>query len=284
MGHNILIVHLSRLGFNLQPVSPEVPVMPISIATSNYDDITADPHYEDRANLTACFRMASRLKMDEGVGNHFSYAVSDDGKQFLMNPFGRHFSNMRASDLMLLDANDAATMERTDRPDPTAWAIHGAMHRNVPQARCVMHLHSKYATVLATLVDSQLPPIDQNSMRFFNRMAIDDGFNGMGLGDEAERLTTALGNNRVLVMGSHGVMAVGETIARTFDELFYFERACENYIIALTTGKPLRVASDAVAAKTAAQWDDYLDRVGIADAHLREIREVLDREAPDYKT
>lgn len=258
--------------------------MPISVAASQYDDITADPHYEDRANLAASFRMAARLKMDEGVANHFSYAVSDDGRQFLMNPFGRHFSNMRASDLMLLDANDDATMARDDRPDPTAWAIHGAMHRNLPQARCVMHLHCKYATVLATLANSVLPPIDQNSMRFFGRMAIDGGFDGMGLGDEAERLTTMLGDNRVLVMGNHGVMVVGETIARTFDELFYFERACENYIVALTTGKPLRVASDAVAARTAEQWDDYLTRVGIADAHLREIREILDREEPDYRT
>ena len=258
--------------------------MTISVAETRHADITADPHYEDRLNLAASFRMAARLKMDEGVGNHFSYAVSDDGKQFLMNPFGRHFSNIRASDLMLLDAHDDDTMSRNYRPDPTAWAIHGAMHRNVPQARCVMHLHCKYATVLATLSDSQLPPVDQNSMRFFNRVAIDGGFDGMGLGDEAERLTTTLGDNRVLVMGSHGVMVVGETIARAFDELFYFERACENYIIALTTGKPLRVASDAVAAKTAEQWDDYVTRVGISDAHLREIREILDREEPDYKT
>jgi len=257
--------------------------MPISIADSNHAEITADPHYADRVDLAASFRMAARLNLDEGVANHFSYAVSEDGKRFLMNPFGRHFANMRASDLMLLDANDDGTMARADRPDPTAWAIHGAMHRNLPQARCVMHVHSKYATVLASLQDSRLPPIDQNAMRFYARHAIDDGYDGMGLGDEAERLTTRLGDNRVLVMGSHGVMVVGESIARAFDELFYFERACRNYVTALTTGKPLRVASDEVAAKTAAQWDDYLTRVGIADAHLREIREILDREEPDYR-
>ena len=147
-----------------------------------------------------------------------------------------------------------------------------------------MHLHSKYATVLATLADSSLPPVDQNAMRFFNRVAIDDGFDGMGLGEEGERLSGMLGDNRVLVMGSHGVMVVGETIARTFDELFYFERACENYIVALATGKPLRVASDTVAEKTAQQWEDICaDRIGFSDAHLQQIREILDREEPDYK-
>ena len=238
-----------------------------------------DPHYEDRINLAAAFRMTARLNMDEGVGNHFSFAVSDDGSQFLVNPFGSHFSNIRASELLLLDAN----AEMSEKADPTAWAIHGAMHRNAPQARCVLHVHSKYATVLASLQDPGLPPIDQNAMRYFNRLSIDDGFDGMGLGDEAERLTSALGSNRIVIMGNHGVMAVGSSIARAFDELFYFERACENYITALTTGKPLRIASDEVAEKTARQWEEYTDKVGIGEAHLEQIRVILDREEPDYK-
>ena len=253
----------------------------MTIATIDTRSATAetDPHYEDRINLAAVFRMAARLNLHESVANHFSYAVSADGSQFLVNPFGRHFSNIRASELLLLDANS----ETAEKADPTAWAIHGAMHRNAPQARCVMHVHSKYATVLASLADSALPPIDQNTMRYFNRVAIDDGFDGMGLGDEAERLTTTLGNKRVLIMGNHGVMVVGNSIARAFDELFYFERACQNYIVALTTQKPLRIASDAVAEKTARQWEEYMDKVGFCDAHLREVRAILEREEPDYK-
>ena len=253
--------------------------MPISVVDTNQQSHASDPHFENRINLAAAFRMTARLGMDEAVGNHFSYAVEEDGSRFLVNPFGRHFANMRASDLLLLDANG----DTAEKADPTAWAIHGAMHRNAPQARCVMHVHSKYATVLASLADSALPPIDQNTMRYFNRVAIDDGFDGMGLGDEAERLSTTLGDKRILIMGSHGVMAVGNSIARAFDELFYFERACQNYITALMTQKPLRIASDAVAEKTARQWEEYMDKVGFCDAHLREVREILDREDPDYK-
>jgi ribulose-5-phosphate 4-epimerase/fuculose-1-phosphate aldolase len=242
-----------------------------------------DPHYEDRINLAAVFRMSARLNMHESVANHFSYAVSDDGSQFLINPFGRHFSSVRASELLLLDAGDDSTMDQPNAPDPTAWAIHSAMHRNAPQARCVLHVHSKYATVLASIEQDGLPAIDQNTMRFFNRVSVDDGFDGMGLGDEAERLSTTLGDNRVLIMGNHGVMTVGESIAKAFDELYYFERACETYITALMTGKPLRVVADEVAEKTAQQWEDYVNRIGLADVHLRELREILDREEPDYK-
>jgi len=240
-------------------------------------------HRELRAELAAAFRMTARLGMHEGVANHFSCAVSADGQQFLINPFGRHFASIRASELLLLDARDASVMTHPNAPDPTAWAIHGAMHRKLPQARCVLHTHSKYATALAALASPELPPIDQNTMRFFNRYAVDLDFDGMGLGDEAERLATRLGDRRVLLMGNHGVMAVGPTVARAFDDLYYFERACETYLVALATGRPLNVVSDAVAEKTARQWDDYIERIGLADAHLRELREILDREEPDYR-
>ena len=242
-----------------------------------------DPHYADRVDLAAALRMAARLNWHEGVANHFSYAVSDDGAQFLINPFGRHFSTIRASDLLLLDAHDESSIDGPNRPDPTAWAIHGAMHRNLPQARCVLHTHSKYATVLASVECDGLPPIDQNTMRFFNRVSIDGGFDGMGLGDEAERLTTTLGNNSILLMGNHGVMAVGESVGRAFDNLYYFERACETYVTALMTGKPLRVVSDEVAEKTAQQWEDYVQRVGLGDAFFDEIRVILERDEPDYR-
>lgn len=257
--------------------------MSVSIVDTRKTANDSDPHYEDRVNLAAVFRMTARLDMHESVANHFSYAVSDDGSRFLVNPMGRHFSNVRASELLLLDANDQSTMDKPNAPDPTAWAIHGAMHRNVPQARCILHVHSKYATVLASIEQEGLPPIDQNTMRYYNRISTDNGFDGMGLGDEAERLTTTVGDNRVVVMGNHGVMVVGNTIAKAFDELYYFERACSNYITALMTGKPLRIVSDEVAEKTAQQWDYYVNETRYADVHLAEVREILDREEPDYK-
>ena len=257
--------------------------MSISVVDTRSLAADSDPHYEDRVNLAAVFRMTARLDMHESVANHFSYAVSEDGNQFLVNPLGRHFSNLRASELLLLDANDESTMDKPNAPDPTAWAIHGAMHRNLPQARCVLHVHSKYATVLASIEDGGLPAIDQNTMRYFNRVSLDTGFDGMGLGDEAERMTTTMGNNRVLIMGNHGVMVVGDTIAKAFDELYYFERACSNYITALMTGKPLRIVSDEVAEKTAQQWDYYINQTRYAEVHLSEVREILDREEPDYK-
>ena len=78
-----------------------------------------------------------------------------------------------------IDANDPRTMERPDAPDPTAWGLHGSIHRACPHAVCVMHVHSIHATVLASLADSRLPPIDQNCATFYERYVIDDGYGGL---------------------------------------------------------------------------------------------------------
>jgi ribulose-5-phosphate 4-epimerase/fuculose-1-phosphate aldolase len=171
-------------------------------------------------------------------------------------------------------------MDKPNAPDPTAWCIHSAMHRNVPQARCVMHLHSPGALVLACLKDKTLPAIDNNTARFFNRVAVDDEFNGLGLGEEGDRLAACIGDRSVLLMGNHGVIVVGESIAQAFDSLYYFERACETYIAVLNTGKSAAIMDDSIAEKTAQQWENYS---GFAEVHLREVREILDREEPDYR-
>ena len=236
-------------------------------------------HIEARCDLAAAMRWTARLNMHEAIANHFSLAISADGARFLMNPYGRHWSKMRASDLIEFDATTDLN-DTGDDVDPTAWAIHGALHRQLPQARCIMHLHSKYALALSCLQDPTLPPIDQNSMRFYNRVTIDDGFDGMGLGAEAERLAGAVGNGAVLLMAQHGVLTLGQSVAQAFDDIFYFEKAAETYITALSSGMELNLASHEVAEKTARQWAEY---PGFSAKHLAAIRDVLDEDEPDYR-
>ena len=134
---------------------------------------------QERIDLACAFRWTVRFNWHEAVSNHYSLAVNDSGTQFLMNPNQVHFSRITASSLLLLDADDPESMDRPDAPDPTAWGLHGAIHRHVRHARCVMHVHSIYATVLASLADSNLPPIDQNCATFFNRYVIDENYGGL---------------------------------------------------------------------------------------------------------
>lgn len=233
-----------------------------------------------RVDLAAAFRLAVRMDWHEAVANHFSLAVSPDGKTFLMNPRWMHFSRIRASDLMRLDADDAGTMTRPDAPDLTAWCIHGAIHAASPQARCVLHVHPPYATALAALADPEIKPIDQNTARFYQRVAYDLGYGGMATSrEEGLRLAALLGNRQTLMMGNHGVLVVGPTVAEAFDTLYYLERACKTLVLAYSTGQRLNVMSHAAAEQTARDWDDY---TAASYAHFDEMKRILDAAEPGY--
>jgi ribulose-5-phosphate 4-epimerase/fuculose-1-phosphate aldolase len=238
-------------------------------------------NWQERVDLAAAFRWTARLNMHEGVANHFSFAVNDDGTQFLMNPNQMHFSRVKASDMIMVDANDPETLSGPNAPDPTAWGLHGGIHRHCPHARCAMHVHSIHATVLATLKDSRLLPIDQNCATFFNRYVIDDHYGGLAFEEEGERCAGLLSDpkQKVMIMGNHGIMIIGATVAETFNRLYYFERAAETYIRALQTGQPLRVLSDEIAEKTAKELEDYPEQ---DERHLSELKAILDDEGSNY--
>lgn len=234
-----------------------------------------------RIDLAAAFRLTVRFGWHESVGNHFSAAVSADGRRFLMNPKWRHFAALRASDLLLLDAGDPGVMAGTEAPDASAWTIHGTLHRTRPDVRVVLHCHPPHATALAALKDPSLPPIDMNTARFYGDLAIDPDCGGIA-DDVAEgvRIAAALGRHSTLLMANHGLTTTGATVAEAFERLYFFEKAAQTVLLALASGRPLAVMAPAVAAHTAEGWKAY---AGMADAHFAHLKSVLDREEPDFR-
>jgi ribulose-5-phosphate 4-epimerase/fuculose-1-phosphate aldolase len=240
---------------------------------------TTDEH-QLRVDLAASFRMIAKLGMHEAVANHFSAAVSADGRKFLMNPKWRHFSRIKASDLVLFDLDETDDIKGRTDVDPTAWAIHGQMHRRLPQARVVMHLHPPFATTIAALADPMIKPIDQNTARYFNRLAVDDSYSGMADSEqEGARLSRLLGNKSRLMMGNHGVLVIAGSVGEAFDDIYTLERACQTLVQAYGTGQPLKVLPDEVAENTAQDWEKIVD---FSVAHFDEMKRVLDAEDPSY--
>lgn len=233
-----------------------------------------------RVDLAAALRLAAYYDWHEGVANHFSAAVSPDGRKFLMNPRWKHFSMVKASELLLIDADDPDTMNRPDAPDPSAWSIHGAIHRRVPHARVALHLHPPHATALAGLKDPSIKPIDQVTARFFNRLAMDMEFGGIASEEaEGERIAATIGNHSNVMMANHGVTTVARTVAEAFDAMYHLERAARTMVLAYSTGQPLNVMSDELAESVAREWDVYKEA---ETSHFEEMKRVLDRDNPGY--
>jgi ribulose-5-phosphate 4-epimerase/fuculose-1-phosphate aldolase len=231
-----------------------------------------------RRDLAAAFRAAVRFGMHEGVCNHFSLAV-EANRTFLLNPHGVHFSRLRASNLVLIDADGRSL--GGDQAIHTAFYIHARIHLANPAARCVLHAHPPYATAIACLEGGRLLPCHQNALRFVGRVAYYDDYGGLVLdAAEGDRIAAALSDKSVLFLKNHGVIVTGPTVADALDDLYYLERAAEVQVKALSTGRPLALVPDDVAAETARQFVK-LNPINAA-LHFDEIKRMLDTEEPDY--
>ncbi|MBF7681896.1 class II aldolase/adducin family protein [Acinetobacter sp. B5B] len=225
-----------------------------------------------RIDLAACFQLFATLNMHEAVANHFSAAVSEDGKKFLINPKWKHFASIQPNDLILVDVDDEHCLN-DELIDPTALAVHGQIHQLRPDIRVVLHLHPIYATAIACLKNPKILPIDQNTARYFNRVAYDEHYGGMADSKaEGQRLALLLKDKKRLMMGNHGVLIGSHSIGVAFDDMYTIERACQILSTAYATQQPLNILTDDIAEKTALDWEKIED---FSEAHFLEMKRML---------
>jgi len=239
---------------------------------------------EAREDLAAAYRLAVINEFHEGICNHFSLAVPGTDDRFLLNPYGLHFSEITASNLLVVDG-DGNKVEGEGFIEPTGFFIHSAIHRARADARCVLHVHMPYALALTMIEGGRLEMADQNACRFYDRIAYDDDFGGVALDRaEGDRIADALGDKRVMFMANHGVTVVGESVAAAWEDLYYLHRACQAQVLAMSTGKPLKRVPDAMARQVAEQVESLLDGpTANYRRHFAALRRLLDRDQPEYR-
>jgi ribulose-5-phosphate 4-epimerase/fuculose-1-phosphate aldolase len=234
---------------------------------------------EARRDLVAALRSAERLGLSEGVCNHFSLAVPGRSGRFLINPQGLHWSEVTPADLVIVDSKGNHVAGR-HKVEPTAFFIHGCIHRAHPRARCVLHTHMPYATTLTTIEGGELAWASQNALRFHGRVAYDDAYNGLALSAaEGDRMAARMRDADVLFLANHGVIVCGPSVAYAFDDLYYLERACLLQVLAHGTGKALRIVPEGVARETRAQMDAERQQ---SELHLAALKRLLDRDQPGW--
>jgi len=258
------------------------PVPTQASASSNAPDFERPEVLEARVDLAACFRMAARLGLQEGICNHFSAIVPGYDDLFLVNPYGSAFSEVTASSLLICDYR-GNVIAGTGTPEATAFHIHAQIHKHLPRVRAAFHTHMPYATALTMVEGDPLIFAGQTALKFYGRTAVARDYNGLALdAREGERIAAAIGDADIVFMKHHGVMVVGRTIADAWDDLYYLERACEVQVVAMSTGRAIIPVQTGIAEAAYQQM-----RQGDAESavlHLNSVKRQLDRAEPDYRT
>lgn len=244
------------------------------------EPVNAEVLRATRVDLAACFRLAARHGLQEGICNHFSALLPGRPDLFLVNPYGLAFEEITASSLLLCDF-DGHVIDGQGAPEATAFHIHARLHKANPRARVAFHSHMPCATALAMLEGEPLRWAGQTALRFWGRVAVDEDYNGLALDErEGDRIAATVGGADIVFLKNHGVMVLAETIAEAWDDLYYLERAAQAQILAESAGRPLKIVPPEIIARVAAQ--EALARKESARMHLESAKRILAREAPGY--
>jgi ribulose-5-phosphate 4-epimerase/fuculose-1-phosphate aldolase len=244
--------------------------------------LAVDPVREAKIHLAAAHRLAVLDELEEGIDNHFTVTVPGRDDRYLILPFGRHWSEAKASDMIVFDES-GKTLEGEGVVELSAQCIHAPIHR-LCGARVVMHTHQTWAVALNMLKDNRLLPASQTAAFFHGHVAYDDTYLGTAdFLEEGERLAGLIGDKQVLFMKNHGVLVVGQTVAQAYRRLYKLERVCRAQVLAMGTGKEIEVLPDAVVAQVQAPpQNDRHSRAERERLYFAAMMRVLDRENPGY--
>lgn len=242
----------------------------------------ADPIKLARIELAAAHRLAILHELDEGIDNHFTVTVPGRDDCYLILPFGLHWSEARASDMIVFDES-GATLEGDGIVELSAQCIHAPIHR-ITGVRVVLHTHQTWAVALNMLKNNRLLPASQTAAYFYGHVAYDDHYAGTAdTLEEGERLARLLGGNQVMFMKNHGVLVVGDTVAQAYERLYKLERVCRAQVLAMATGEPLEILSDEIVAQVqTVPADDRHSPSERERLYFEAMMRVLDRELPGY--
>ncbi|MDP1741048.1 MAG: class II aldolase/adducin family protein [Polaromonas sp.] len=236
--------------------------------------------WKARVELAACYRVFAMLGWTEMIYNHITVRLPDSStkgqKQFLINPFGLHYSEVTASNLLKIDLKGNKLDDNTWPVNPAGFTVHAALHDGLPDAHCVMHTHTTSGIAVAC-TEGGLAQNNFYSAQLHGLVAYHD-FEGITIhADEAPRLLKNIGDKPVVILRNHGLLAWAKTLPLAFVRLWTLQRACDIQMAQAAMGPAIRVP-EAVARKTTHDSFQFDAQFGagqdVFDALVRQVNKI----------
>ena len=235
-----------------------------------------------RVQLAAAYRIFDHLGWGELIYNHISMRVPGPEPHFLLNPFGLHYREVCASNLVKVDVR-GNLVGASDWPiNPAGFTFHGKIHETLPDAHCVMHVHTT-ATMAVCCLDEGLSYTNFYSAQLYGKVAY-HAFEGITVhADEGARILASAGGKQVLLLRNHGPVTIGATLAQAFSLMWLLNRACEVQLATLSMGRPRAIAQPVLegCVRDSLQFDP---RFGAGQDAFDALQRIVDRIDPGYRS
>ncbi len=246
----------------------------------NRPDRFSPEEWETRVKLAATYRIFAHLGWEELIYNHISVRVPGPEHHFLLNPFGLHYSEVTASNLVKVDI-EGNIVGHSDWPiNPAGFTFHGAIHATVPDAHCVMHVHTT-PTLAVCCQEEGMSFTNFYAAQLWGQVAYHD-FEGITVHrDEGARILASAGNKPVLLLRNHGPVVMGRSLAQAFNLMWLVQRACEVQVASQAMGA-LRPIPVPVLEKCVRDSLNFNPKFGAGEDSFAAMQRMIDRISPGY--
>jgi ribulose-5-phosphate 4-epimerase/fuculose-1-phosphate aldolase len=259
-----------------------VPRIAIDYGSARLEDITRE-EWEARVLLAACYRVFAHIGWTELIYNHITLRVPGPDKHLLINPFGLHYSEVTASNLVKIDLDGNILSDSKWPINPAGLAPHATVHANLDNAHCVMHTHTTAGLAVAC-TKGGLSMTNFYSAQLYGKVAYHD-FEGITVNpDEGPRLLESMGGKPILVLRNHGLLVWGETLPQAFAYLWLMQRACEIQVASKSMGDALIDIPASVLEQATAKSLQFDPRYGAGVDVFNALIRQIDRIDQSYKS
>ncbi|RMJ21270.1 hypothetical protein PHISP_07859 [Aspergillus sp. HF37] len=219
----------------------------------------ADPHEQRKwmkEHMAAAFRFFGKRGYGEGISGHISMRDPIVKGHFWMNPFAKHFSAMKASDLVLVDGDGYVTDGGAQAPiNEAGFMIHSEIHKARPDVVAAAHTHGIYGKTWSAF-GRPVEMLSQDACNFYGRLGVYDSHGGVALAqEEGQQIARALGPDSIgCILQNHGLLTVGRTVDEAAFLFSSLDGACHSQLMAdaaAANGIPKKIINHEVAQYTA---------------------------------
>ncbi len=188
-----------------------------------------------RVELGACYRIFDYMGWTELIYNHITVKIPGPEHHFLINPYGLHYNEVTASNLVKIDLAGNIVGDATYPVNPAGFVIHSAIHEARPDVVCIAHTHTTEGMAVACR-EGGMRHDNFYSCLLTHLVGYHD-FEGITVRPEEKvNLINSLGDKNYLILRHHGLLTCGPSVAAAFQYMWALQRSCEVEVAASAGG------------------------------------------------